>query len=70
MVALTGQILRKREVMVGKIQPDRMGWDSYVKLSGSRVDYWIWNVLARMPEGKKVRIIVEVLEDEYNNVSS
>lgn len=49
------------EVLVGTLQRDRHRWRDYVKLDGMYVRYWIWDALARMPAGKKVRIKIEVV---------
>jgi len=52
------------EVMVGTLHRDVLGWGDHVRLDGHLVKYWIWNALQRMPAGKKIRIRIEVLDDD------
>ena len=49
------------EILVGELIPDPKGWDSYVRLGGIFVKFWIWDALKRMPVGAKVRIRIEVI---------
>lgn len=49
-------------VLVGTLQRDRLGWRDHAKLSGRFIDHWIWDALAELPAGRKVRIRIEVLD--------
>lgn len=60
--ALTGKS-EGRHVLVGTLQRDRLGWNEFVKLGGKFVRFWIWDALAEMPAGRKVRITIEVLDE-------
>lgn len=50
--------------LVGRIIPDRLKWDTHVRLGRFWVNFWIWDELKRFPEGSRVRITIEVLDEQ------
>lgn len=60
----TGLTLRseKRKVIVGKIRHDRLKYTNYVCLGRHSASHFIFDELAKVPEGTKVRVTIEVLD--------
>lgn len=48
--------------LIGKIRHDYLGWANHVTIGNKRIEYWIWDRLAQIPEGALVRIDVEVID--------
>jgi len=61
-MAITGRA-ENLETITGVLQRDSKRWPEYVKIGGMFVKYWVWDALERLPEGKKVRIRIEVLDE-------
>jgi hypothetical protein len=55
--------LQKPMVLEGTLIPDPKHWDDYVRVGPTHVKNWIWDALKKMPEGRNVRITVEVVRE-------
>lgn len=50
-----------QSVLEGRLERDHLGIESYVKVGGYHVKYWVFPELAKFRPGQRIRVTIEAI---------